>query len=183
MNVDIRSWFTNTNVRLWLSFDFAVDQLIPKEINLHEKDNRHSHHTDKYEHSNLIVRRGQNFDVTVTFNRAYDARTDVITLQFAVGKKRFSQVLQTWKKERRPDSFLSVPTQYLKSLFCTQELVKIVVFRRANSISRKDPWLDPLYHYMRNFCNLIGLEQWYFCNQLNLKYLHGKITTLLRVVV
>ena len=21
---------------------------------------------------------------------------------------------------------------------------------------------EPLYHYMRNFCNLIGLEQWYF---------------------
>ncbi|XP_073239325.1 coagulation factor XIII A chain-like [Porites lutea] len=63
----------------------TVDQLIPKEISLHEKDNRRSHHTDKYEHSNLIVRRGQSFDVTVTFNRAYDARRDVITLQFAVG--------------------------------------------------------------------------------------------------
>ena len=22
--------------------------------------------------------------------------------------------------------------------------------------------LEPLYYYMRNFCNLIGLEQWYF---------------------
>ena len=22
--------------------------------------------------------------------------------------------------------------------------------------------LDNLYYYMRNFCNLIGLEQWYF---------------------
>ena len=21
---------------------------------------------------------------------------------------------------------------------------------------------QPLYYYMRNFCNLIGLEQWYF---------------------
>ena len=38
-----------------------------------------------------------------------------------------------------------------------------------------------LYYYMRNFCNLIGLEQWYF--QLNLKYLHVKITKPLLVVV
>ena len=38
-----------------------------------------------------------------------------------------------------------------------------------------------LYHYMRNFCNLIGLEQWYF--SLILKYLHVKITNLLWVVV
>ena len=30
-----------------------------------------------------------------------------------------------------------------------------------------------LYCYMRNFCNLIGLEQWYF----SFKYLHVKITT------
>ena len=29
-----------------------------------------------------------------------------------------------------------------------------------------------LYHYMRNFCNLIGLEQ------LNLKYLHVKISSI-----
>ena len=35
-------------------------------------------------------------------------------------------------------------SQYLQSLFCTQGLVKTVVFRRANSISRKDPWLDPI---------------------------------------
>ena len=24
-------------------------------------------------------------------------------------------------------------------------------------------WFQVLYYYMRNFCNLIGLEQWYFC--------------------
>ena len=24
------------------------------------------------------------------------------------------------------------------------------------------PWFQPLNYYMRNFCNLIGLEQWYF---------------------
>ena len=40
--------------------------------------------------------------------------------------------------------------------------------------------LSMLYYYMRNFCNLIGLEQWYF----SFKYLHVmKMTKPLRVVV
>ena len=34
-----------------------------------------------------------------------------------------------------------------------------------------------LYHYMRNFRNLIGLEQWYF------SLIYVKITNLLQVVV
>ena len=38
-----------------------------------------------------------------------------------------------------------------------------------------------LYYYMGNFCNLIGLEQWYF--SFILKYLHVKITNLSLVVV
>ena len=38
-----------------------------------------------------------------------------------------------------------------------------------------------IYYYMKNFCNLIGLEQWFL--QLNLKYLCVKITNLLQVVV
>ena len=32
------------------------------------------------------MRRGQDFDVTVIFNRPYDASKDTVTLQFAVGK-------------------------------------------------------------------------------------------------
>ena len=36
---------------------------------------------------------------------------------------------------------------------------------------------------MKNYCNLIGLERWYFSLKINLKYLHVKITNLLQVVV
>ena len=28
-------------------------------------------------------------------------------------------------------------------------------------------WFQPLYYYIRNFCNLIGLEQWYFSSIWN----------------
>ena len=39
-----------------------------------------------------------------------------------------------------------------------------------------------LYYYLRNFCNLIGVEQWYF-SLILLEYLHVKITNLFQVVV
>ena len=48
--------------------------------------NRAAHHTDEYDNSDMIVRRGQAFDVTVAFDRAFDAENDVIILQFAVGE-------------------------------------------------------------------------------------------------
>lgn len=66
---------------------FSAEQLTTKDINLHKEENRRAHHTDKYEHSNLIVRRGQSFDITLTFNRAYEASRDTIILQFVVGKR------------------------------------------------------------------------------------------------
>ena len=49
----------------------------------------------------------------------------------------------------------------------------IFLVRGTAVISR----LHALYCYMKNFWNLTGLEQ------LNLKYLHVKITNLLQVVV
>ncbi|XP_068710893.1 protein-glutamine gamma-glutamyltransferase K-like [Montipora foliosa] len=62
-----------------------AEVLRPKDIALHEAENRRNHHTDKYEHSNLIIRRGQSFDMTLTFNRAYNSKTDDLVLQFAIG--------------------------------------------------------------------------------------------------
>ncbi|XP_067035432.1 uncharacterized protein [Acropora muricata] len=63
-----------------------AETLIPREIALHETENRRNHHTDKYEHSSLIVRRGQSFDATLTFNRAFNSKKDDLVLQFAVGE-------------------------------------------------------------------------------------------------
>ncbi len=71
---------------------FPAEQLLIKDIELHKDENRRAHHTDKYEHSNLIVRRGQSFDVTLTFNRAYEAFKDTIILQFVVGRRKFKNI-------------------------------------------------------------------------------------------
>lgn len=55
------------------------------KLNLHKQENRAAHRTDEYEIDQLILRRGQEFDVTVTFNRDYSPETDVITVQFVTG--------------------------------------------------------------------------------------------------
>ena len=39
----------------------------------------------------------------------------------------------------------------------------ITITKLSNLIGYQLPWFQLLYYYMRNFCNLIGLEQLYFC--------------------
>ena len=38
----------------------------------------------------------------------------------------------------------------------------ITITKLLNLIGYQLPWLQPLYYHMKNFCNLICLEQWYF---------------------
>jgi len=54
-------------------------------VDFHITENRKAHKTDDYEVQQLIIRRGQTFDVTVTFNREYQPDNDVIILQFVTG--------------------------------------------------------------------------------------------------
>lgn len=54
-------------------------------MDFHITENREAHKTDDYEAQQLIIRRGQTFDVTVTFNREYQPDSDVIILQFVTG--------------------------------------------------------------------------------------------------
>ena len=41
-------------------------------------------------------------------------------------------------------------------------IIIITITKLSNLIGYQLPWFQPLYYYIRNFCNLIGLEQWYF---------------------
>ncbi|XP_078506612.1 protein-glutamine gamma-glutamyltransferase E-like [Lissotriton helveticus] len=50
-------------------------------INLHIPANRKSHHTDKYISNELILRRGQPFKVSLTFNRALQRERIAFTLE------------------------------------------------------------------------------------------------------
>ena len=57
-----------------------------KSLDLMEKKNRESHHTDDFEVDDLLVRRGQSFSIGITFDRNPDAEEDVIALLMTTGK-------------------------------------------------------------------------------------------------
>ena len=63
----------------------TATKLITKAINFHHEENRKGHRTEDYEVQELIIRRGQTFDITVTFNREYNPQDDVIIVQFVTG--------------------------------------------------------------------------------------------------
>ena len=63
----------------------SANQLKAEKVDLHKPENRKAHKTDEYEIKKLILRRGQAFDVTVTFNREFSPQADVIILQFVTG--------------------------------------------------------------------------------------------------
>lgn len=71
---------------------FEVDMMkMPNGSNMTD------HHTTQYNSDSLIVRRGQEFQVKVTFNRPYKPNEDKFALEFVIGKT-LTQVFQCWLK-------------------------------------------------------------------------------------
>ncbi|KAK3731531.1 hypothetical protein QZH41_002014 [Actinostola sp. cb2023] len=60
-------------------------KLKPKEVNFNKETSRAAHRTDEYVNKGLIVRRGQEFKITVTFNRPFDDKQDSVILQLSFG--------------------------------------------------------------------------------------------------
>ncbi|XP_051542739.1 coagulation factor XIII A chain-like [Myxocyprinus asiaticus] len=52
---------------------------------MHMEENKNVHHTDMYKSSNLIVRRNQEFTITIKLDRAFDEQQDNIQLEFLIG--------------------------------------------------------------------------------------------------
>ncbi|KAL9985106.1 hypothetical protein ACROYT_G007472 [Oculina patagonica] len=77
----------NDALRIDNGKDEEASQLKPVTVDLHKDENREAHKTDDYEIQELILRRGQVFDVTVTFNRDYNQEDDIIVVQFVTGKR------------------------------------------------------------------------------------------------
>lgn len=62
--------------------------LIVKKIDLMKKkkeENKIAHHTNEYDYDELILRRGQPFDMKLQFNRPYNPETDQIFLELQTG--------------------------------------------------------------------------------------------------
>ncbi|KAK3724553.1 hypothetical protein QZH41_019598 [Actinostola sp. cb2023] len=65
----------------------ADSQLHATSVDFHTEKNREAHHTCDYELNNLIVRRGQEFELSVTFDRPLDPKRDRLILQFITGSR------------------------------------------------------------------------------------------------
>lgn len=61
--------------------------LKPKCLDLQRTMNREAHRTSSYEIPNLILRRGQTFDMSIAFDRVFSEQDDTFTLQFVTGRK------------------------------------------------------------------------------------------------
>ena len=52
--------------------------------------NKTQHHTKFYNSDSLIVRRGQEFQVKITFNRPYKPASDKFAVEFVIGEPKRS---------------------------------------------------------------------------------------------
>ena len=75
----------NRNRKRFYYCCISAGQLEAVKLNLHKQENRATHRTDEYEIDQLILRRGQEFDVTVTFNRDYIQKPMSLRVQFVTG--------------------------------------------------------------------------------------------------
>lgn len=81
---------------LCVSPNISASQLMPKSVDFHKSSNLSSHHTEEYSimeenaepitTDRLIVRRGQEFKLTVNFDRPFHHKKDKLILQLAFGK-------------------------------------------------------------------------------------------------
>ncbi|XP_071489677.1 protein-glutamine gamma-glutamyltransferase K-like [Diadema antillarum] len=65
----------------------TVKQLKVKELDTLQEANRKAHHTDEYEMDQLILRRGQTFNLSVTFDRPYNSAKDTLSLELLMGTR------------------------------------------------------------------------------------------------
>ncbi|XP_041375251.1 protein-glutamine gamma-glutamyltransferase K-like [Gigantopelta aegis] len=101
-------------------------------VDLHKDDNQEAHHTSEYEIEDLVIRRGQGFDVSITFDRP-NTDTDVIILQFSTGprpQESKGTLIQVPVKSK-PDG----PRRWTAASFSADgKTVKVKVVPAANAI-------------------------------------------------
>lgn len=66
---------------------FTGKALTVDSVDLLKEKNRELHHTDQYEQEELVLRRGQEFQFTLKFDRNVDKDTDLVFAKFSYGKE------------------------------------------------------------------------------------------------
>ena len=80
-----------------------IKALTVKDLDLHIRANAIAHHTNKFaitdkkktKNQQAVLRRGQEFKVTVTFNRAYNKDKDDLIFIFDAGKLSIPDAMRT----------------------------------------------------------------------------------------
>ena len=73
---------------LWHIFLSIGTSLKVKSIDLQKEKNRELHHTADFEQDELIIRRGQVFSLTITFDRNPNDEEDLIALLITTGRRQ-----------------------------------------------------------------------------------------------
>jgi hypothetical protein len=76
--------FTRKKIDL---FFFLASRLIPTDVDLHTKKNTEEHSTNQYDIPGLVLRRGQAFSFTVTFNRDFHPEEHQLYVRLAIGSR------------------------------------------------------------------------------------------------
>ncbi|CAF0789791.1 unnamed protein product [Rotaria sp. Silwood1] len=66
---------------------YETFKLIPIDVDLHTQKNMEEHSTNHYDIPGLVLRRGQSFSFTVTFNKDYDIEQNQLYIRLAIGPR------------------------------------------------------------------------------------------------
>lgn len=72
-----------------LCFSLSGTLLEVRSVNLlksNNEQNRLEHHTDRYRSENLIIRRGQTFQMLIELSRPFNSKTDKLNLDLKLGQ-------------------------------------------------------------------------------------------------
>ncbi|GAB1597650.1 protein-glutamine gamma-glutamyltransferase K-like [Argonauta hians] len=79
--------YMNKSKNLRKASSSSKETLKVSSLDLHLESNRKCHHTDEYDQTNLIIRRGSSFILSITFQRKVIKEIDDVIFQFSVGTK------------------------------------------------------------------------------------------------
>ncbi|XP_054775150.2 coagulation factor XIII A chain-like [Lytechinus pictus] len=134
----------------------------------HLNENQKEHRTDEYENENLVIRRGQNFKLTVNLNRKHNPQKENLYLRFAAKSKHPRQANGTlillsfdgsgenngWtiKQESSEDGFVTATVNASSGCIVGPYGVTIVVKNKRTGLQREFKQTETIYILFNPWC-------------------------------
>ena len=84
-----RSYYSHYIIIIIIIITVGGSQIQVQDLKTKAEENARAHHTDKFagvEHDKLVARRGQEFNISIYFNKLFDPSTDTLKLIFTLGE-------------------------------------------------------------------------------------------------